>query len=69
MLPTVQLESVYEGQTLYLEEYERLAEYAIIPRAFSLHMALLLVRCFSKHPAKGNAGVRPFSPHRNFFEL
>ncbi len=34
MLPTVQLESVYEGQTLYLEEYERLAEYAIIPKAF-----------------------------------
>ena len=34
MLPAVQLESVYEGQTLYLEEYERLATSAIIPKAF-----------------------------------
>ena len=34
MLPAVQLEGVYEGQTLYLEEYERLATSAIIPKAF-----------------------------------
>ena len=34
MLPVVQLESVYEGQTLYLDEYERRAHSAIIPSAF-----------------------------------
>ena len=34
MLPAVQLEGVYEGQTLYLEEYERLAASAVIPKAF-----------------------------------
>ena len=34
MLPVVQLQSVYEGQTLYLEEYERLATSAVIPEAF-----------------------------------
>lgn len=34
MLPAVQLEGVYEGQTLYLEEYERLASSAVIPKAF-----------------------------------
>lgn len=35
MLPVVQLPSIYEGQTLYLEEYERLANSAVIPNAFA----------------------------------
>ena len=30
----LRLEGVYEGQTLYLEEYERLASSAVIPKAF-----------------------------------
>ena len=41
MLPVVQAEAIYEGQPLYLEEYEALGRQGLIPENFNSQSSLI----------------------------